>query len=151
LVVCIEVMSKSVYLDSSDFSDLSLPGDRIRPEDKALLTCLREARDHRTANFYLSPAHLSEAIHASETNKENALRRANLMRELCGTNALRYPTDISKKEITIALSNSDRALTLKDTMSSDDEWFGLKLTPPDLKARRLQASVARMERSEIRE
>jgi hypothetical protein len=108
-------MPKSIYLDSSDFSDLSSPEDRLRAEDETVLTALRTAHKNGTALFLLSPPLLSEAVHATEANKKDSVRRAALMRELCGTNTLRYPTQISKMELTRALSGeSNVRLTLND-------------------------------------
>lgn len=130
-------MPKTIYLDSSDFSDLSAPKERQRPEDAEILTALRKARDDRTAIFLISPPLLSEAVHASASNKEDATRRARLMSELCVTNTLRYPTDISRMELTRALSGKPiKALTLEDILSRDDEWFGRPSDPSHLARKR---------------
>ena len=61
------------------------------------------------------------------------------MRELCGTNILRYPTDICAMEIDRALSNDQTGLTLKDILSSEDEWFGSKYDTHSLKEARKNA------------
>lgn len=132
-------MKKSIYLDSNDFSDLSEPEDQLRDEDKAVLCTLREATTRGTAIVLLSPPLLSEAVHATESNKEHSLRRASLMHELCGTNFVAYPTNILKIEVTQALSNSPSKLTLADFLSSEGEWFGSPYTLQSLKETRQNA------------
>jgi hypothetical protein len=117
-------MQISIYLDSNDFSDLSLPEDRLRPEDAIILAALRKAKNVG-AKILLSPPLLSEAVHATEASKEYALRRAGLMRELCDTNFLQYPTDVCKLELARALSGaSSSQLELSDILSGKDTWFG---------------------------
>jgi hypothetical protein len=118
-------MAKLIYLDSSDFSDLSSSPETLRAEDAVILARLREVRDNGTALFLLSPPLLSEAVHATAANKSDSLRRASLMRELCGGNALRFPTDICKIELTRAFLNERSApLTVLDILSGEDEFFG---------------------------
>jgi hypothetical protein len=118
-------MSKSIYLDSNDFSDLSAPEDRLKPDDASVLTALRKARRDGSATILLSPPLLSEAVHASETSKEHALRRASLMRDLCGKDSLLYPTDVCKLEFDRALSGKPPP-SLSDIVSGEDKWFGTR-------------------------
>jgi hypothetical protein len=124
-------MQISIYLDSNDFSDLSAPEDRLRPEDAVILAALRKAKNNG-AKILLSPPLLSEAVHATEASKEHALRRAGLIRELCDTNFLLYPTDVCKLEFARALSGvSSSPLQLDDILSGKDTWFG---TPYNLQS-----------------
>jgi hypothetical protein len=143
-------MAKSIYLDSSDFSDLSLPEARLRPEDKNVLSALRTARQGNTTIFILSPPLLSEAVHATEANKIDATRRANLMRELCGKNTVRYPTDICTLELNRALDgHAEPKLTLAEILSGPDEWFGMKLDIPSTK--KIQADFNEKKEARLKE
>lgn len=119
-------MQKLVYLDSNDFSDLSAPADSMRADDISILTALRNAKAENSVRILLSPPLLSEAVHATMASKQDSMRRAGLMRELCGNDILRYPTDICAMEIDRALSKERQELTLRDILSSEDEWFGCK-------------------------
>lgn len=121
----VSVMSKLVYLDSSDFSNLSIPYAELNREHQTILTALRESKRAGTATFFMSAVHLSEAIHASDAHKEAAVRRAALMRELCGSNILRLPTDLPALEIGKALRGEKNiSLSVGEIRSAPGEWFG---------------------------
>ena len=123
-------MQKTVYLDSNDFSDLSKPEASLDESDKRVLDALRSARANGRAVFYISPIHLSEAVHASETYKESAVRRAALMSELAGDNLLRFPTDVCKLELDRVITGQDDPVcSLSQIVSGPGEWFGA--SPPD--------------------
>src|SRR5438105_3725171 len=92
-------MTTLVYLDSSDFSDLSVPDDQLSAENRETLKQLRYHRTQGSAQFLLSGVHVSEAVHAAEHYKQSAVRRALLMRELCGSNFLRFPIEIFRLEL----------------------------------------------------
>src|SRR5438046_807876 len=92
-------MPKLIYLDSNDFSDLSVPFERITSEDQELLEELRIKNRSQSATFFMSAVHLSEAVHAADTHKALAVRRAELMNELCQGRILRFPTEIIELEI----------------------------------------------------
>jgi hypothetical protein len=128
-------MQKLIYLDSNDFSDLSAPASSLRTDDAIILAALRKSQADSSARILLSPPLLSEAVHATMANKQDSMRRASLMRELCGSNILRYPTDICAMEIDRALSNEQSNLALDDILSSEDEWFGCKFDMNSLKRR----------------
>lgn len=129
-------MTKLIYLDSSDFSDLSCPEHLLNESDKAVLYALRKARAAGFARFLISPIHICEAVHASEDSKEDAIRRAALMSELVSDDLLRFPTDICKLELSRAFSNKIPVpCTLSEILSSAQEWFGV-LPPDNLNDRR---------------
>jgi hypothetical protein len=121
------MMTKLVYLDSSDFSNLSVPDSELSQESRTILAALRLHKRAETA-FFLSVIHLSEAVHAADEHKEPAVRRAELMRELCGSNILCLPMDIPKLELerAIAFGGSGR-LTIDQIRSQQGEWFGVDL------------------------
>src|SRR5271165_6024546 len=100
----VSAMPKLVYLDSSDFSNLSAPYGDLSPERRSILTILREHKSAGTAVFFMSAVHLSEAVHAAREHKEAAVRRAELMHELCGSNILRLATDLPKLELQKAIA-----------------------------------------------
>jgi len=119
-------MPKTIYLDSNDFSDLSKPDHSLGEDDKRVLDALRAARVSGQAVFYISPIHISEAVHASQAYKEAAVRRAALMSELAGDNLLRFPTEICKLELERALAGQDNpSCSLSQIASGPGEWFGV--------------------------
>lgn len=92
-------MCKLIYLDSSDFSDLSALAEQLRSDDRILLQKLRQYREKGSVKFFVSSIHISEAIHAAANHKQSAVRRAALMKELCGSNMLALPNDVYRLEI----------------------------------------------------
>jgi hypothetical protein len=96
-------MPKLVHLDSSDFSNLSAPDEELSEENRAIILALRQHKRLGTAQFFMSAVHFSEAVHATSSHKQAALKRAELMRELCGSNVLRFPTELPKLELRKAL------------------------------------------------
>jgi len=143
-------MPKLVYLDSNDFSDLSVPGEKLRPKNSTVLDALRKAHREGHAQFVLSPALLSEAVHATAANKGDALRRASLMRELCGSNTLRYPTDICKAEAKAALANGGPVhLRHADIFSGQDEFFGAPYGTSNLSKIRQEAQKSIDEKLQV--
>jgi len=135
----VRAMPKLVYLDSSDFSKLSAPGG-LSPENKEILAALREHKRAGTAIFFLSPFHISEAVHAAQEHKEAAVQRAALMRELCGSNILRLPTDLPKLELQKALGGEKNArLSPAELTSSSGEWFGAEVPLDEIPSRRATA------------
>jgi hypothetical protein len=120
-------MAKLVYLDSNDFSDLSVPSGMLSPENKSILHTLRAHKADGSARFFISAIHISEAVHAAATHKEAAVRRADLMRELCGNNVLLHPQELCEREVSKrVVGESNGTLTHEELLSKDDEWFGVK-------------------------
>ncbi len=154
----VSAVPKLVYLDSSDFSNLSAPVERLSEEYRALLNILRAHKESGAAEFFMSAVHISEAVHAAETHKPNAVRRAELMRELCGSNILRFPTDLPTLELQKALRCEKNArLSLEEVTSNKDEWFGVQVDLDGLARTRTDANQqvkdilrARMPRREWR-
>jgi hypothetical protein len=134
---------KFVYLDTNDFSDLSEPESRLKEADKVILEALRKARSSGRATFFISPIHISEAVHASETHKEDAVRRATLMRELGGENFLRFPVDICKIELARIFAGEEHArCSIEEITSKPNEWFGTAIPTEGLTDRRKEVSEA---------
>ncbi len=150
-------MTKLVYLDSSDFSNLSVPDSQLSGENRRILELLRERKRAGAAVFYVSAVHLSEAVHAAGEHKEAAVRRAELIRELCGSNILRLPNDLPKLELQKALSGKRPAsLSFDEITSRPGEWFGIEIPPSDLASlradlrRAVEAATSNLPRRERR-
>jgi hypothetical protein len=125
-VVSVEIpMTKLIYLDSSDFSDLSAP--ILTEENQKILKALRQYKAAGAVQYSLSAIHLSEAVHASASFKSAASQRASLMTELCASRTLRFPNEIFSMEVQQALSSGDGRLAPSAVFSPDDEWFGFSL------------------------
>lgn len=121
-------MPKLLYLDSSDFSDLSAPV--LSDSNRSVLDALRKYQSDGKAQFFFSLIHLSEAVHSASTHKQEATRRANLIAELCGSNALRFPNEIFGLELKKAFAGEAvTRLSLSEIRSPPSEWFGFRLDP----------------------
>ncbi len=124
-------MPKIVYLDSSDFSDLSALESNLSSENHELLQIVRSNASNGQASFVLSGIHLSEAVHATNdlAHKEAAIRRARLMHELCSPKFfLRLPNEIMSLEIAKAVNGAtDAKLSTNELFSKESEWFGISL------------------------
>jgi hypothetical protein len=132
-------MTKLVYLDSSDFSDLSSNAP-LSEENRAVLNALRRALDDGSIQLFISAVHISEAVHAAEKDKNDAIRRAELMRDLCGGNVLRFPSELCKEELRKhLLGEASSRLTLDEITSKGDEWFGFHFDEDALNASRTRA------------
>lgn len=127
-----------IYLDSSDFSVLSDPRRQnagVVGVREALLNFARK----REAQFRLSMAHVCEAAPAQAGAEEAAIRRAALMRELCGQNTL-----VSVHEIVDAEAQEIANFDARST----DRWV-----PPisDILSPDVSASLAGMAQTEIQQ
>lgn len=136
-------MAKLIYLDSNDFSDLSAPESRLSPENKTILAALRDAKLSGRAEFYYSAIHISEAVHQAMNHKSASVARAKLMQELCGTNILRFPTEIFRLELDKALSAQGSAkLSRQEIHSQKGEWLGFEVGTAHLNNARAGAKEA---------
>lgn len=123
-------MPSLVYLDSSDFSDLSHEDSNLSETSRIILKELRLRMLDRAVQFPLSGIHLSEAVHASDdpNHKKGAVRRATLMHELSAGNHLRLPHEIMRLEIAKAMDGAkDARLCKAELFSGSSEWFGLSV------------------------
>jgi hypothetical protein len=119
-------MPKLVYLDSSDFSVLSAPDNELTDENREVLSVLRQHKQAGTATFFMSAIHFSECVHSAIEHKGLAVRRAQLMTELCDGNVLRYPTEIARLELRHVLQSAITGrLSPEELTSKSGEWFGL--------------------------
>lgn len=110
-----------VYLDSSDYSVLS---DARVPEAArhARLTALFGARDRGDIEFTFSAVTVSEISPTTRQAVPDGCRRLDLLREICGKNALRFISDITHDELAgkaaIAISDAGLWAPVIDTVES---------------------------------
>ena len=151
-------MPQIIYLDSSDFSDLSADETTISNDNRAILAALRSSALDGSAQYLLSGIQLSEAVHATDDplHKQSAVRRASLMQELCARNFLRLPHEVMRLELEKAIRGAtDARLSREELFSGKSEWFGLPLTA-DLGSKRQKATdefekhISHLPRSERR-
>lgn len=141
-------MIKLAYLDSNDFSSLS--NERLSEEDAQILLMLREKRDSGHVRFFASAYHIAEAVQASENFRDSAIRRATLIRELCGSNTLITPDELHRREILKATSSRNGRLSLSEITAGPDDWFGIALSKDPGELTNLAETVSRMTRPERR-
>lgn len=108
-----------IYLDNNDYSVLSDPR-RITPELESIVRQLRNwVAEGRTACFF-SGTHLSEMAPLDVGYADAAERRANLLVELCGRNALISHDRVFANELRFALRQIDDT---PDVISVEGEWY----------------------------
>lgn len=120
-------MPISVYLDSSDYSVLSDPG-RAEREAPGVLEKLKRLRDDGRIEFFYSAAHLTEMAPMQPAYADAALRRGNLLVELCGTNCMVHNEILFRSEVSASLDLSNASSDLFDRTG---KWFpdGLEMSP----------------------
>lgn len=108
-----------IYLDSSDFSVLSDPR-RCSGELASVLEQLRDWRAEGKIACYFSGVHLSEMAPLDATSTDAAQRRADLLVELCGRNALISQDRLFANELRFALRQTAH---LPAVHSQTGEWY----------------------------
>jgi hypothetical protein len=107
-----------VYLDSSDFSKLS--DVRLESSLVHVLEVLRSWTSSGRIVCYFTGIHLSEMAPLDTTHADAAERRADLLVELCGKNALISPDRLIKWELQYAMHEVEGP---PDVQSSSAEWY----------------------------
>jgi hypothetical protein len=108
-----------VYLDSSDYSVLSDPR-RSSPDNKSVLQELRLLKNEGLVTIHFSGTLLSEMAPMDPGSADAALRRADLLVELCGRNALLSQDRIFSIELRRAFGT---ATNVESVYSSVGEWY----------------------------
>ncbi|WP_126400910.1 hypothetical protein [Blastochloris tepida] len=125
-------MTLNLYLDSSDFSDLSLPSALRKPLDGDTLNFLREGIYNNSITLFYSPVHICEIIPEGSHANELSIGRASLISELCGDNLLLVPSEIMSMEI----SNLNNGIKMQNCASSilapRDKFLGVCSINPSL-------------------
>lgn len=109
----------NVYLDSSDFSILSDPRRR-NDELASVLRQLLNWVDEGKIICYFSGTHLSEMAPIETAYADAAQRRADLLVELCGQNALISQDILFAGELRYALNQADH---LPIVYSPSGDWY----------------------------
>jgi hypothetical protein len=113
-----------IYLDSSDFSVLSDPGQLSSPALVELRSQLFKWKTTREVDFIYSAVHVVEAAAVETQHTNKAKERAELIYELCDQNVFVPFTDILKNEsLALAGRHSDCNFFRKD-----GRWFAHDLT-----------------------
>jgi hypothetical protein len=108
-----------VYLDTSDYSRFADIGYRDQPGIEGVLTFLREKKAKGIIEIRFSGIHLFEFL-KDPTQNRLALKKVQILEDLCGDAAFRYPSDALRRERE-ALSRSADLWNV--TTSDEGEWF----------------------------
>jgi hypothetical protein len=140
-----------IYLDTSDYSRFADIGYRNEPGLADILTFLREKKEQGLIEFRFSGVHIFEFL-KDPSQRELALRKVQIMEELCGGRAFRFFSDVLDLEREALRSKADPTPLV---MSGEGEWF-----PPvepdnsfsrDALIRRLQESFPALPAAHLRE
>ena len=91
-----------IYLDSSDYSDLSKPDAGLDPQLKRLREYLFALKESGAIEIRFSAAHISEITHLEFRYKPLAMQRAALISGLCGGKVLRWAPELFAMEAAAA-------------------------------------------------
>lgn len=111
-----------VYLDSADFSNFSL-GKHLD-----IYSHLKELKNSGLVKFAFSWAHVSEMATINNKYSTEALKRYEVMGELCGRNSMIFFHDIAKKEVdnfALAKDTSIQAYSNRGLWFPEDEFAGI--------------------------
>jgi hypothetical protein len=108
----------TVYLDSQDYSALSEP--QLRPDLEHVKNALLSMSALGEVRFVFSAVVVSEAAPTGSHAVDYAMRRGDILAQLCGRNALICPTDLVQSEV--------RALAKHQTLprahvDQTEDWF----------------------------
>jgi hypothetical protein len=112
-------MPLRIYLDSSDYSVLSDP-DKAAREAPGVLDELQRLRDAGLVEFFFSAAHLTEMAPLQPSYADAAIRRGNMLAELCGGNCSVHHETLFHAEVSAALGLSSGVFNPTDR---DGKWF----------------------------
>ncbi len=128
-------MPLRVYLDSSDYSVLSDPAKAAR-EAPGVLEVLLTLRDTGQVEFFFSAAHLTEMAPIQPSYTQAAIKRGNMLVELCGGNCMVHLQSLFRAEVSVALGLSPNYF---DPIDRDGKWFpeGVAQMSPVTAAERL--------------
>ena len=108
-----------IYLDTSDYSRFADIGYRNEPGLSAILDLLREKKARNLIEVRFSAIHLFEFL-KDPSQRTLALRKVQIMEELCGDRAFRFFTDVLEREReALRLGIDPPSLVISD----EGEWF----------------------------
>jgi hypothetical protein len=108
-----------ILLDSSDYSDLSDP-KKLQSGMQSVLDELIQLRDEGKVKFYFTAAIVAEMAPVHPLITSPSMRRASVLKELCGRNALISTDRLLKFELSKALGINQSQETV---FSDDGDWF----------------------------
>lgn len=108
-----------VYLDSSDFSSLSDPRQLARGLD-SILQFLRQSINDGRIKCYYSATHICEMAPLQAAYADASQRRADLLVELCGRNAMVSQDVLFDAELSYAL---DSSAPRPQIIAPEGDWF----------------------------
>lgn len=115
----------TVYLDSSDFSNISRalsdPSWDQAAEWLSIYNDIVRSKKHGVAEFFFSHIHVSEIIHRAVAHREFSIGRAKVIRDICGDNSLRFSTEVFALEAR-ALADG-KTLSRMDYARTNGRWF----------------------------
>jgi hypothetical protein len=115
-----------LYLDNSDFSNLTDSKVANNPELQKIRSDLLQLREQKILDIRFSVFHILEAAHVDKGSKPYALERASLIRSLCGNNAFLHPTKLYLHEV-LAIAGSplpaDASLDRTYAYVQNDDWL----------------------------
>ncbi len=108
-----------VYLDSSDFSVMAEPNDSAAQEIRSKL---QQHVDNGALEVRFSAIHPMECAHLDGPSKPMALRRIQLIKELCQGKCFRWWSDITLSEC-LVLATDGHDDGSQSALSDDGHWF----------------------------
>lgn len=105
-----------IYLDSSDFSDLSNI-EKKPPAYKEVHDYLVRMQNDNLVRMYFSDTHIIEAAPTTPAAVAAAMQRFQTIKDICGRNSVLHPIDVVEAELT---SSSE---TCTDITRNDGLWF----------------------------
>jgi hypothetical protein len=108
-----------IYLDTSDYSCFADIGYRNEPGLDDILNFLREKKEQGLIEVRFSAIHLFEFL-KDPSQRALALRKVQIMEELCGDRAFRFFTDVLEQEREALRLGADPASLV---ISDEGDWF----------------------------
>lgn len=147
----------NVYLDSQDFSRFA---DPWRTESQETYQRLLDATKAGKIVCRFSAIHIMEALHISADDKKHALRRAEVIRNLCGSHCLLFWQDLVVAEAEAVIS--EVSFTKSKALLDNGQWAAIPQFDPkafrrdfqdalkkqknEINSQLIQANVSRSER-----
>jgi hypothetical protein len=128
--VCDESQPLTIYLDSSDISNMASAADPFWREAR---DALKSAAHSGHTVFRFSVIHMMEITHLDQRSKPMAVERGRLIKELCGPRCLTFWLDLVLAEGLAHLQGAKLARRI-DTYRDDGRWY------PDVSSLELGAS-----------
>lgn len=112
-----------IYLDSSDYSNLSKPDAYLSTELKNLKNQLLTLTKNGAVEIRFSAAHISEIAHLEFRHKTQATQRATLISDLCLGKAMKWPQELFALEAASAFHRKTLPPFPLYGQSNSGHWF----------------------------